>query len=110
MLTGKQTSEFLESVASRVAAMASTSPPNINPKDFGVRVAAMLAEDWGGVSVYIPKNQGNLTKERNKQIYADFSGNNTVELALQYGLSEQRIYTIVKLERSKLKVTQGKLL
>jgi len=57
-------------------------------------VVDALSFEWGGVSLYIPKNMPDITK-RDKQIMAEFNGMNIKELVKKYNLSEQWIYKIL---------------
>ena len=92
--------ELLDGVAARVAGMARSGLPAVSEEEaceFGRRVADMLAEDWGGSSVYIPKNLA----ARDATLYREFTGNNIAELAQKYGLTQQRVYAILKAERAR---------
>lgn len=110
MLTGERSSELLDDVARKVAEMARVNPPRMAPDDFGQRVAAMLADDWGGLSVYIPKHRVRHIVRRNRELFDAFTGKNVPDLALEYGISEQRVYAILKAERERRKPRQGSLL
>lgn len=75
--------ELLDDVAARVANMA-RYVPSVNEteaRDFGRRVADMLAEEWGGSSVYIPKNLASRFRRRDAELYRAFTGHNIEELA-----------------------------
>ena len=61
----------------------------------------MLAEDWGGSSIYIPKNLAARFRKRDTTLYREFTGNNIAELAQKYGLTQQRVYAILKAERAR---------
>ncbi len=96
--------ELLDDVAAKVARMARCGLPPMEEgaaKDFGRRVADMLAEDWGGASVYIPKNLASHFRRRDAELYRAFTGDNVQELAQKYGLTQQRIYAIIKAERAR---------
>lgn len=100
-------SELLDAVARKVADMALAMSPAVNKDDaaaLGLRVANMLAEDWGGTSVYVPKDVAGRLTARNRALYAEFRGDNIHEIARRYGLSEQRVYSIIKHERDRRKV------
>ena len=76
--------ELLDGVAVRVAGMARSGLPAVSEeeaREFGRRVADMLAEDWGGSSVYIPKNLAARFRKRDATLYREFTGNNIAELA-----------------------------
>lgn len=95
--------ELLDDVAVKVADMARCLPPmdDAAARDFGRRVADMLAEDWGGSSVYIPKNLASRFRRRDAELYRAFTGGNILELAQRYGLTQQRVYAIIKAERAR---------
>lgn len=96
--------ELLDDVAAKVATMARCGLPPMDEaqaKDFGRRVADMLAEDWGGSSVYIPKNLASRFRRRDALLYREFTGQNVQELAQKYGLTQQRVYAIIKAERAR---------
>ena len=95
--------ELLDDVAARVANMA-RCVPSVNEteaRNFGRRVADMLAEEWGGSSVYIPKNLASRFRRRDAELYRAFTGHNIEELARKYGLTQQRVYSIIKAERAR---------
>lgn len=96
--------ELLDDVAAKVARMARCGLPSVEEeaaKDFGRRVADMLAEDWGGSNVYIPKNLASRFRRRDARLYREFTGHNIQELAQRYGLTQQRVYAILKAERAR---------
>ena len=96
--------ELLDDVAAKVANMARCGLPLMDEaqaKDFGRRVADMLAEEWGGSSVYIPKNLASRFRRRDARLYREFTGQNVQELAQKYGLTQQRVYAIIKAERAR---------
>ena len=96
--------ELLDDVAAKVASMARCGLPSVEEeaaRAFGRRVADMLAEDWGGSSVYIPKNLASRFRKRAARLYREFTGHNVEELARKYGLTQQRVYAIIKAERSR---------
>lgn len=96
--------ELLDDVASKVANMARCGLPSVEEeaaRAFGRRVADMLAEDWGGSSVYIPKNLASRFRRRDAELFRAFTGHNIEELARKYGLTRQRVYAIIKAERTR---------
>ncbi len=95
--------ELLDDVASKVASMARCLPAisDTDAGDFGRRVADMLAEDWGGSSIYIPKNLASRFRNRDARLYLEYNGNNISELARKYGITQQRVYAIIKAERAR---------
>lgn len=79
--------------------------------DIGWHVGEHVREHWSGGAVrYIPKGVSYDLSRRDKKIYQDFTGANHRELARQHGLTEMRIYQIIKTARAAhLKKTQGDL-
>lgn len=55
-----------------------------------------ISQSWGGQMIYIPKGRQFVASRRDKKIYAAFTGKNTRELAMQFGLSAPYIYKIVQ--------------
>lgn len=94
--------ELLDDVASKVANMARCVPAveETEARELGRRVADMLAEDWGGSNIYIPKNLASRFRRRDAELYRGFTGHNVQELAQKYGLTQQRVYSIIKAERA----------
>ena len=84
--------ELLDDVAAKVARMARCGLPPMEEeaaRDFGRRVADMLAEDWGGSSVYIPKNLASRFRRRDALLYREFTGHNVQELAQKYYFEDE---------------------
>lgn len=65
-------------------------------KSFSVEMAQVIAKNWGGEVIYIPRNLVLLLSERDKKIYDEFNGMNHRELARKYNVSMQWVYAIVK--------------
>jgi len=61
-----------------------------------VAVVNHLAEHWGGSTFSFPKDVAYIISKRDLDIWHKFRGNNHRTLALEYGLSENAIYKIVK--------------
>lgn len=98
--------ELLNDVAAKVSAMYQSALEEdvpVSPEIFGQRVADMLAEDWGGINVYIPKGKDRNRQRRNTLIYDEYTTKQIPlsELARKYSLSEQRIYVILATERER---------
>lgn len=70
------------------------------PVSIASRVAHTFAERmsfvWENSVIRIPKGISYNTLKRNKALFDDFDGNNHAWLGRQYGISIQRVYTIVK--------------
>lgn len=95
--------ELLSDVSTKVSSMASTMPgiSEQAASELGPRVASLLASDWGGLNLYIPRNLAANLERRNAEIYSDFTGDNVQDLALKYRVSAQHIYQIVRAERTR---------
>lgn len=61
-----------------------------------VAVVNHLSEHWGGSTFSFPKDVAHLTSKRDLEMWQKFRGHNHRELALEYGLSENAIYKILK--------------
>lgn len=65
-------------------------------KQIGREVSDRMASHWGGQNIYFPMGLKLKLSQRDRQIYADFTGRNHSELARRWGVSLQWIYKIVK--------------
>jgi Mor family transcriptional regulator len=65
----------------------------------GIDASLMLAETYGGITVYFPKAERALQTIRNKRIVKEFNGGNITELAKKYNLTESWIREILKEQR-----------
>ncbi len=63
--------------------------------------ATHIADIWGGITIYIPKDFAAKISTRNKKIYSEYTGYNMSELSRKYDLSVQTLYKIIKTEREK---------
>ncbi|AAU90956.1 MULTISPECIES: Mor transcription activator family protein [Methylococcus] len=95
---GRQARELLSDLAAKSAALACEL--GALPKDvaerFGLELSREVAAHWGGQLVYIPRNLPGELDRRDLEIFEKFRGDNHAELALEYRLSVQWIYRIVK--------------
>ncbi|EEH8067293.1 DNA-binding protein [Salmonella enterica subsp. enterica serovar Stanley] len=62
----------------------------------GQAIADRMMRNWGGQSIYFPKDISGRASERDYQIYSECDGRNYAELAKKYNLTLQWIYKIVK--------------
>ncbi len=93
--------ELLVDVAGKISALAvKHGLPEERAQLFGAEAASKLADDWGGQLVYIPMDMAARNKERNAEIYSEFTGANVADLVTKYGLSLHTIYRIIKAERT----------
>lgn len=77
--------------------------PEIKAKAVAQEATALIADNWGGQSVYIPMDIKARASSRNKKIIEAFTGDNVSDLVREFNLSKQTIYRIVKEEREKRK-------
>lgn len=72
---------------------------NVNT-DVAEQVAAAiihrLSEHWGGSVFSFPKDMAYRVSKRNLIIWRKFTGNNHRQLALEFGISENAVYQIIK--------------
>lgn len=92
--------EILDAIADIVDKEASKGVNGL-----GVRVADILANQFGGQQVYFPFDR----RRRNARIYKDFKGDNVHELAMHYKLSTKQIYEIINKERALRRGKQASL-
>ena len=105
----KTSSELLDDVAAKVTNLLQGHLDHSLADRLGQRVADMLAEDWGGINVYVPKRLERRLILRNARIYRAYTGENIMELAREYSMSEQHLYAIIREEREKRGTKQGRL-
>lgn len=55
-----------------------------------------LCNLFGGRNLYLPRGSRFHVLDRNRQIFAQANGRNTVELARRHGLTERQVQNIVK--------------
>lgn len=68
-------------------------------KQQAIKLALDIADHFGGMQLYVPKGTLLKTLVRNMQIWHDFTGDNAKVLARQYGLTEVRLYEIIREQR-----------
>lgn len=61
----------------------------------GIDNYALLIENFGGTSIYIPKADAFLRVTRDEQIRQEYDGGNIKALALKHSLSEMQIRNIL---------------
>ena len=77
----------------------------------GSAVADHLSVAWAGSTVCIPKDHRFKLTKRDVEILSKFRGNNHHALALEYNLTENAIYKLLKrVQDRKFERDQGKLL
>lgn len=101
--------EVLADIAREIHMQLMNHPLVKLPHPIAAEVALGVAEkvrhNIGGVAVYIPRGRDYELSLRDKQMWADFKGDNYGELARKYEKSEMRIRQIMerigKCEKSK---------
>lgn len=108
----KKDLELLTDLSQQVAHMLvelATVPQDVAGA-IGKEVADRMALHWGGQNLYFPMGKALKLSQRDRQIYAEFNGDNHSELARKFGLSLQWVYAIVKAVRQEeIDRRQGKL-
>lgn len=66
-----------------------------NAKQIAVECGEDVRAAWGGGHIYVPFGFAEKNRRRNAEIMARFTGNNYMELARRYGLTEMRIRQIL---------------
>lgn len=97
-MTDNRAAELIADVEDQVAACL-VSVSQIDRQSARVtarQVAAHLSKHWGGQLLYIPKNHLGRLSERDEEIWRKFTGNNHAALAIEYDLTMQQIYKIVR--------------
>lgn len=64
--------------------------------DIGNQVADHLAEPWKGQSIYIPSDRLHKNSERDEEICRRMRRGNAQDLAMEYGISYVRVYSIYR--------------
>ena len=62
-------------------------------------VVDKMRRNFGGITIFIPKDRSLDKIIRDSEIFRSFTGRNHEALAMQYGLSMQQIYRIVDAAR-----------
>ncbi len=61
-----------------------------------------VAEEWGGLPIYIGKGTYMKLSRRDLGIYREFNGKNHQELAHRYGVSKVWVYAIIRRVKREL--------
>lgn len=67
----------------------------------GIKAALALGEEFGGMSLYLPKIETALRRWRDRNIKVEFDGTNVVKLARKYKVTPSRIRQILDAQREK---------
>lgn len=90
--------ELLQDLADKLAVQISSRAQvdADEAKRIAEEIAATVADDWGGQSIYIPKDDLARRSALHEQIWEKFTGDNQAELAAKFGLSVPGVYRILK--------------
>lgn len=75
--------------------------PQTDAEAAGFNTAEHVRELWGGQMLYIPEGVSFETRKRYEEIWGKFDGKNVSELAVEYGLSVQQLYKIIRIMRAE---------
>ena len=79
-------------------------------KQVAREIADRMAAHWGGQIIYFPKGLSYKLSHRDREIYDKFNGKNHSELVMEYGISLQWLYKIIKaMRREDIAARQGLL-
>jgi len=67
----------------------------------GGEVAERVARAWGGSNVYFPKGEYIQSHRMAQNVWRDYNGNNTQEVARKHGISLVWAYKIIKDKRKE---------
>lgn len=76
-----------------------------NAEALGECIATRVAMEWAGQNIYFPIDR----PRRNREIYAQFNGQNYHELARKFHLSERQARAIVSAEQERRRIRQNVL-
>lgn len=98
-----QAPELLEDLCARFAAFAERefkAAPE-QAAEAGLKFAREMAGNWGGQLVYFPQGLFYEIAERDRQMYAAFTGNNHADLVREFGCSLGHVYRVIKAMRAE---------
>lgn len=103
--------ELLADLAGHVARIAAQAGlEDAIAESVGNEVAQAVATAWGGQTIYMPSGWLVRVSQVHDQIWARFNGHNHNELAREFRVSRQWIYTVVRRMRAAdLAARQGAL-
>ena len=96
----KPGTELLADLADRITKALHQVVPDL-ARQIAEAIALEMAADWGGQLIYFPKGKFVLLSKRDREIYAAFTGNNIKDLVRMFNVSEQHIYRIIKVMRTR---------
>lgn len=108
---GEKRHELLADIAAHVAQVLLEHKIDTELADqIGTSVSNHLSEAWAGSTITIPKDHLFKLSKRDLEILSKFNGRNHRRLGLEYGLTENAIYRLLKrVQDRKFDRDQGKL-
>lgn len=94
--------EVLVDLAGKAAALAKqlVGVPDDVAEAFGAELAQMMADEWGGQSIYFATGLFYKVARLHLEVWDAFTGNNHNELAKQFRVSRVWIYKIIQRMRA----------
>lgn len=97
-MTDNRTAELIADMEDQIVACL-VSTANLGRQEAlaaAKQVSGHLSRHWGGQLLYFPKNHLGKLLERDAEIRRRFDGRNHAALAMEYDLTMQQIYKIVR--------------
>jgi len=92
--------ELLQDLQEQAAAVARRRGMDAgDADDLGKALAEHLRKHWGGMPLYIPKGLTLDCRQRDARIWEHWNGRNADQLAREHGITQQRLYQILKRQR-----------
>ncbi|WP_337840491.1 Mor transcription activator family protein [Rheinheimera sp.] len=66
------------------------------PQPVAEKLVITLAEAYGGIYTYLPRNEKLKAELRNIRMYREFNGRNVDELAQRYDITTVQVYAILR--------------
>lgn len=100
--------DLADNVADVLAKLSGIDP--LIAESLGQEVAERMGKNWGGLNIYFPKGMAVKNHRLARELWAEYNGRNTAELARKYQISLQWTYTIIRAMRAEeVGRNQGKL-
>lgn len=82
----------------------------LDDRELSKMVVRRILDYFGGMQVYLPKTEAAFKEDYDEAIYQAFNGANHREVIRAYGISQQRLYEIIRAKRSGRNTSaQGRL-
>ncbi len=75
--------------------------PAEQARELGLAAAEAVRSNYGGEQIYVPKGLALVLSSRDRQIWREFTGRNTLTLAKKYDLTERQVYSILSRVREE---------